>query len=70
MPRADHNDVSIEPFCDTVGVSLVVHVSTSVEAPGLLIQDACLLEVGACVGYSATGHVNLASHHQTLMVPH
>ena len=63
MPRAYHYDVSVEPFCDTVGISLVVHVSTSVEAPGLLIQDACLLEVGACMGYSSTGHVDLAPHH-------
>ena len=70
MPRADHYDVSIEPICDTVGISLVVHVGTSVEAPGPLIQDARLLEVGACMGYGSAGHVDSAPHHQTLMVPH
>ena len=48
----------------------MVHVSTFVEAPSLLIQYACLLEVSACMSDSSTGHVDLTSHHKTLMVPH
>lgn len=70
VPASHRNDVAIQPLCDSVSVSLVMHVGPRVEAPIHLIQNASLLEVGLGVGDSAAGHVNLAPHFNALLVPH
>lgn len=70
VPASHRNDVAIEPLCDSVGVSLMMHVRPRVEAPILLIEYTCLLEVGLRVGDSAAGHVDLAANFNALLVPH
>jgi len=70
VPASHSNDVSIHPFCDSMGVSLVVHICLGLKAESFLVQHACLLEVGLSVGDGTPSHVNPASHLDTLLVPH
>ena len=70
VPASHGNDVSIHPLCDSMGVSLVVHICLGLKAEGFLIQHACLLEVSLSVGDGSTSHVNPASNFDTLLIPH
>lgn len=43
VPRADHDDVAIEPRGDSVGVTLVVHICQPVELHCSFVEHTCLL---------------------------
>ena len=70
MPASYADDEAVLPLCDTMGVSLVVHVSSSVEAPSLFIQHTCLPKVSFRISNSPTSHIDAATDFDALLIPH
>ena len=69
MPRTYSDDVAVCILCDSVSISLIVHVLKLREAPGWLIEHTSPLQISLSVCDGAASHVDSVTHLNALLVP-